>query len=95
MQSGRPRCSQEPHRELRTARSGQCHEPDPMPDLGKIADEEIHPIVQTNIQEEAWPWNGPTPDIDDEVKQLLQDFCSKYESGWKVPENVELRSMPS
>lgn len=65
---------------------------DPMADLMKLADEEIWPTVDRNIQERSWPWAGPAPDIEKEVEELLRNFCSRYESGWLPSQTPELRA---
>lgn len=64
---------------------------DPMPELNKILDEQITPSVDRNIQEYAWPWSGPAPDVDRLVEAKLEILCKKFSSQWSAVGPTEIR----
>jgi hypothetical protein len=58
-----------------------------MSELNKMLDETVIPTVDRSIQEGAWPWNGPNPNVSSEIDELLDQLCSQYEEGWaEVPQ---------
>ena len=65
---------------------------DPMAGLNGLVDEQIAPTVDRNIQENAWPWAGPAPDIDQEVEKQLVRLCSKFESNWTPVDPTGIRN---
>ena len=55
---------------------------DPMPALNKLVQEQIEPVVDRNIQDGSWVWDGPAQDVEDEVETILNGLRKKYEGKW-------------
>ncbi len=57
-------------------------QPDPMPELIKMVQEQIKPAVDRNIQEGSWPWTGPADDAYEPASRRLAFFQEQYASEW-------------
>lgn len=58
----------------------------PMPGLQGIQ-EAISDLVHRHIQEESWPWDGPSNNIDRPLRERLDTLCDQFEENWlPVPE---------
>jgi hypothetical protein len=60
----------------------------PMPGLEKIQ-KDIAAIVQRNVAEDSWPWEGPASRIARRVQKRLDRLCTEFEQGWLSAPEVD------
>ncbi|PJA32339.1 MAG: hypothetical protein CO187_04505, partial [Zetaproteobacteria bacterium CG_4_9_14_3_um_filter_53_7] len=57
-------------------------QPNPMPDLIELLEKQIRQPADRALVEGAWPWLPFAPDCDDEISNMLDKLCQRYESDW-------------
>jgi hypothetical protein len=60
----------------------------PMPGLQGIQ-EAISELVHRHIQEESWPWDGPSDNIDRPLRERLDRLCHQFEQNWLPVPDVD------